>query len=476
MQKLRHSTAPPLAVLLLLLGLLALPGITPSAAAGTVHLPKFSGDAPGRISCSLSLTVEFSPPLTGSGGGTGASIAKGGKLSACTATTGSVTIASGAVSGSFASSPLNCHDSIAAVAEALDVSWKGAVNGAVVTFPDAPVYGGTASFDPSSLDGPTASGSFGGPADVLLNAPSASKVAAGCDGKKGLGKFVLTGVLTAGTPAGSTTLPTSWWTPPLGNVPWQWELDHALNLTNATDMGTNDTLPDGQPAPDPVVYDLDGIDNSAATIAALHAMGDHAICYVEVGSAGNYYSAEEEGLGTSYYDQFKDAGLLGDKLSGYPERFLNITSPSTLAIVEDMIAQQCYAKGFDAVETDLDETYDGNEGTTGFTITKDDEQVYLTLLADFMHSLGLGWIAKNLDDTGDDFATTMEPLADGLITEQCNQYGTCGALSAYVGVKAVFNAEYPPETTAEFCASDDASGFNGALFPVALSGARHPCR
>jgi hypothetical protein len=476
MQKLRHSTAPPLAVLLLLVGLLALPGIESPAAAGAVHLPKFSGDAPGRITCSLSLTVEFSPPLTGSGGGTGASGTKAGKLSGCTATTGTVTIASGTVSGSFASSPLNCHDSIAQVTEALDVSWKGEVNGTVATFPDATVYGGTAGFSPSSLDGPTASGSFGGPADVLLNTPSASQVAAGCAGKKGLGKIALTGVLTAGTPTGSATLPTSWWKPPLGNVPWQWELDHALSLASPTDMGTNDTLPDGQPAPDPVVYDIDGIDNSAATVTALHAMGDHAICYVEVGSAGNYYSAKEEGLGTSYYDQFKEAGLLGHKLTGYPESFLNITSLTTLAIVEDMIAQQCYAKGFDAVETDLDETYNDNEGATGFTITQVDETFYLTLLADFMHSLGLGWIAKNLDDTGDTFATTMEPLADGMITEQCNQYDTCGALSKYVGVKAVFNAEYPPETTAEFCASDDASGFNGALFPVALNGARHPCR
>jgi len=35
-----------------------------------------------------------------------------------------------------------------------------------------------------------------------------------------------------------------------------------------------------------------------------------------------------------------------------------------------MINQQCAAKGFDAVETDLDETYAGGDGTTGFTLTK----------------------------------------------------------------------------------------------------------
>ena len=64
-----------------------------------------------------------------------------------------------------------------------------------------------------------------------------------------------------------------------------------------------------------------------------------------------------------------------------------------------MIKQQCADKGFDAVETDLDETYNDNEGTTPWTITESNEQTYLTTLADYMHSLGLGWIAKDLDDT-----------------------------------------------------------------------------
>jgi hypothetical protein len=240
-------------------------------------------------------------------------------------------------------------------------------------------------------------------------------------------------------------------------------------------MGTDDTLPNGNPAPDPVVYDIDGIDNSAATVAALHARGDHAVCYVEVGSAGNYYSPAAEGLGTTYFNQFKLAGVVGKRLSSYPEFFLDINDPATVDIVEDMIAQQCYAKGFDAVETDLDETYDGNEGVTGFAISRADEQAYLTTLADFMHSLGLGWIAKNLDDTGDDFATVMEPLADGMLTEQCNQYDSCGALSAYVGQKAVFNAEYSVPTSG-FCVADDALDFNGAHFTVALNGRRDPCR
>jgi hypothetical protein len=44
-----------------------------------------------------------------------------------------------------------------------------------------------------------------------------------------------------------------------------------------------------------------------------------------------------------------------------------------------------------------------------------------------------------------------------------------------VGTKAVFNAEYSVPTS-QFCAADDALGFNGVRFPVSLNGRREPCR
>jgi hypothetical protein len=250
-----------------------------------------------------------------------------------------------------------------------------------------------------------------------------------------------------------------------------------LDLSNASEMGTNDKLPDGSAAPDPVVYDIDAIENPASTVTALHAKGDHAICYIEVGTAGDYYTAAQEGIATTYYQQLEAAGDLSTaELQGYPEYFININAPSAVSIIESMIDQQCADKGFDAVETDLDETYGGNEGSTApFTITVSDEQTYLTTLADYMHSLGLGWIAKNLDDTGDSFAGVMEPLTSGIITEQCNENGTCGALTSYEGHKAVFNAEYSSSLYPGFCTSDDANDINGALFDVNLDGPRSPC-
>ncbi len=263
-----------------------------------------------------------------------------------------------------------------------------------------------------------------------------------------------------------------WWVPPLGNQPWQWELSNPLVLTNPTDMGTDDKLPDRQPAPAPVIYDIDGIINPAATVASLHALGKHVVCYIEVGAAGNYYSASDEGIPVTYYQQLRTAGVFGKKVSHYPEYYLDIRSPATVSIIESMIKQQCADKGFDAVETDIDEEYGDN---SGFPLTKALEESYMTTLANYVHGLGLGWWLKNPDDTGDSYATDMEPLADAVLTEQCNQYSSCGLLSAYVGHKAVFNAEYSMKP-AKFCPADAALGFNGAKFNVALTGSRKPCQ
>ncbi len=264
----------------------------------------------------------------------------------------------------------------------------------------------------------------------------------------------------------------SWWTPSLGNQPWQWELSHPLRLSNARDMGTDDKLPNGTHAPDPVIYDIDGIINPKSTVAALHAQGKHVVCYIEVGAAGNYYSAADEGLSTTYYDQLRSAGVFGRKVPGYPEYYLNIRSPATVSVIESMIAKQCAAKGFDAVETDIDDEYTDN---SGFALTKGVEEQYMTTLAIYMHGLGLGWWIKNPDDTGDGYASDMYPLADAVLTEQCNQYATCGLLSAYLGHKAVFDAEYHLKTSS-FCSTDDRRGFNGAKFNVGLTGIRKPCR
>ena len=266
---------------------------------------------------------------------------------------------------------------------------------------------------------------------------------------------------------------------PAEDTDWMWELDRPLNISKPNLMGTGVTAWNGDtpPGDNPVLYDIDGIENPASTVTALHSMGDHVVCYIEVGSAGNYYSAKQEGIPVTYYNQLKQAGDLGDKLKDYPEYFININAPSAVSIIEAMIDQQCSSKDFDGVETDLDETFGSNEGKTGFKITQADEESFLNTLADYMHGLGLAWIAKNLDDTErTSFVDSMEPLAQGIISEQCNQYNTCSYLHPFQAAdKWVGNAEYSIALS-QFCPSDNGADMNGILFNQNLDGGRSPCR
>ncbi len=267
---------------------------------------------------------------------------------------------------------------------------------------------------------------------------------------------------------------------PAQDTDWQWMLNGTLNTGNATQMGTGVTAWNGDTAPgdNPKLYDIDGIENTASTVSTLHGLGDHAICYIEVGTVGNYYTAAQEGIPTTYYAQLKNAGALGNKLSGYREYFININASSAVSIIEAMIRQQCSAKGFDAVETDLDETFNNNEGKTGFTITQANEETYLATLANYMHGLGLGWIAKNLDDTQKaSFVNDMQPYAQGMISEQCNQYNTCSYLGSFLSAgKWIGNAEYKNDP-GTFCPTDNSANINGIYFPNSnLTGPRLPCR
>src|SRR5215472_12568274 len=174
----------------------------------------------------------------------------------------------------------------------------------------------------------------------------------------------------------------TWWQPGTGDLPWQWELSHEIVTTSASDLGTGDTTYSGASAKAPAVYDIDGFDNTAADVSALHALGKKVICYIEVGAAENYRPD---------YGQFAAADL-GSTVQGYPsEKYVNIKSASVVAIIEARIAM-CAQKGFDGIEPDIDDSY---TDTTGFTISEADDVAYLTALSAYAHSLGVAWGLKN---------------------------------------------------------------------------------
>jgi hypothetical protein len=255
----------------------------------------------------------------------------------------------------------------------------------------------------------------------------------------------------------------SWWTPP-ANAVLQWEISHPLSLTSAADMGTNGTVYTGAASAAPAVYDIDGFDNPASTVSALHALGKNVICYVDIGTAENFRPD---------YSQFP-AGILG-KSNGWPgESWINISpsGPYYAQLQAIMLArlQMCASKGFDAVEPD---NMDGSENSTGFTITTVEDNTYVEWIAAEAHSLGMGVLQKNYVDQ----SATLQPYFDGVLDEQCAQYNECSSLQPYASAgKAVWEVEYSASPSS-FCPSANVANRNAYLLPLSLDGSsRVTCR
>jgi len=246
------------------------------------------------------------------------------------------------------------------------------------------------------------------------------------------------GAVAAPGPAGEDP---AHWVPPV-QLTWFWQLQGKVKNT--------------QPV---AAYDIDGFETSAAEVTALHELGKHVICYIDVGTAENFRPD---------YSQFP-ASVLGER-NGWPgERWIDIRQ---LPIVEPIMTRRfemCREKGFDAVEPDNIEAY---ENKSGFPITAADQLTYNEWVAEEVHSLGMAVLQKNDPQQ----TPELESYFDGALTEQCNQYRECEDFAPYVAAgKPVLNAEYHVATR-KFCSADEARGFMGARFALSLNGKKfQPC-
>ena len=238
-------------------------------------------------------------------------------------------------------------------------------------------------------------------------------------------------------PAGATAR----WVPPQ-KLTWYWQLA-------------------GTPKVEPVqATDMDGFDNSAATVSSFHARGQRTICYIDVGTWENW--RPDAG-------QFPSS-VLGSS-NGWPgERWLDVSQLSALAPIMTARLQMCAQKGFDAVEPD---NMDGYENSTGFSISAAAQLAYNQWIAQEAHALGLAVFQKNDPDQ----ASALQPSFDGVIDEQCNEYSECSAFQPYTAAgKPVLNAEYQASSYPGFCSADQSAGIMGALYALALDGSVYqPC-
>lgn len=233
----------------------------------------------------------------------------------------------------------------------------------------------------------------------------------------------------------------TWWTPPQ-RLTWFWQLQG--------------TIDNGKPV---AAYDIDGFENEASEVGALHAQGKHVICYIDVGTAENFRPD---------YGEFP-ASTLG-RSNGWPgERWLDIRRLGALEPIMAARFQMCREKGFDAIEPDNMEAFSNR---SGFPITAAQQLEYDLWIAGEAHSLGMAVLQKNDGEQ----STQQQPYFDGALTEQCNQYRECAEYEPYLAAgKPVLNAEYAKQN-ARFCPADAAAGMMGVRYAKSLNGKRfQPC-
>ncbi|MCU7826230.1 endo alpha-1,4 polygalactosaminidase [Kitasatospora sp. DSM 101779] len=244
----------------------------------------------------------------------------------------------------------------------------------------------------------------------------------------------------SGSPTGGRPTTAGRWQP-APRTAWQWQLDGRV------DTGV-----------DVPVYDIDGFENDAATVAALHAKGRKVICYVNVGAYEDYRSDAKS---------FPKA-VLGGANGWKGESSLDIRRTDVLLPLMAKRFDMCRDKGFDGVEPDLVENY---RADTGFPINANDQIAYNKAIAKLAHDRGLAVGLKNdLDQipalVGDfDFA----------VNEQCAEFDECDALKPFIAAgKAVFHVEYKTPND-RYCDKSRRLGLSSMTKHLELDAWRQPC-
>jgi len=155
------------------------------------------------------------------------------------------------------------------------------------------------------------------------------------------------------------------------------------------------------------IYDVDYQDTTAHEVAAIHARGRRAVCYVDVGTWEKWRPDAS---------QFRTSDL-GEPDGGWPgERWLNVADTAGLEPIMMERFQLCKRKGFDGMDPD---NLDGYVNKTGFHLTYAQQLTYDTWVANEAHVLGLTVAEKGDNDQVADLAKVY----DFAVVEQCFAQG-----------------------------------------------------
>lgn len=230
------------------------------------------------------------------------------------------------------------------------------------------------------------------------------------------------------------------WKPAPGQ-PWQWQ------LTTPVDQSV-----------DVPVYDIDGFENGADVVRALHAKGRHVICYVEVGAAEDFRPD---------YRRFPTE-VLGKPNGWHGERSLDIRRLDVLGPILASRFDLCKQKGFDAVEPDLMENYTID---SGFPLTAAHQLAFNRFVSRLARERGLAVALKN--DAGQ--AAELVGDFDFAVVEECAEFDECELYEPFIRAgKAVLHVEYKLAKS-QFCRDTKARGFSSMRKDLDLNAARQPC-
>jgi hypothetical protein len=230
------------------------------------------------------------------------------------------------------------------------------------------------------------------------------------------------------------------WQPRPGTA-WQWQ------LSGKVDTGV-----------DVPVYDIDGFENTAATVRELHAAGRKVICYINVGASEDFRSDI-----TAF-----PASVLGKGNGWEGERWLDIRRLGVLRPIMAKRFDMCRAKGFDAVEPDQ---MDGYTNDTGFALKASDQLAFNRMIADLAHDRGM---AVGLKNDLEQIPQLVDDV-DFAVNEQCAEFDECASLKPFITAdKAVFNVEYKLPT-GRFCPAAKRLRLSSMRKHLSLDAWRRPC-
>jgi len=296
-----------------------------------------------------------------------------------------------------------------------------------------------ASSSGSSSPGASVSSSSGATASSFSDATASSSGSSVGSGSSSGGSFSDGGAKADGAKAdaGAVWQPTS-----AAPIHFHW-------MIGASTFTSGDILSgqDGQ-----AVYDIDGANSTMADVAAIHAAGAIAVCYVDVGTLEQ---------GRPDYADFPTA-VIGPAVQGWPgENWLLVTAANQgviLPLMKARFADWCQAKGFDAIEPDNLDAW---------------TNISNVAIGQLAHALPLSIGLKNvMTDLDPSQYASFLAVFDWALNEQCYEYSECGVYTASGSFlpagKAVFDVEYNVTPT---CTQADQAHMNAQKTDLDLVGA-----